>query len=117
MNFGHADLPESLERLEDGSIRVTGHRVSLYHILNALYETDDAAEISDRYPTIPMAVLDQVLDFCRQHPVDLRQFHQEQNAAAESLRRSLTHDGPTRAALLARMPRSAPVIDASATHP
>jgi hypothetical protein len=37
MDIDDFELPDCLERLEDGSIRVAGHRVSPFHVLDALH--------------------------------------------------------------------------------
>jgi uncharacterized protein (DUF433 family) len=103
MNLDEMDLPDCLERLEDGSIRISGHRVSLYHVLDALYANHDSDAIEDLFPTIPPGKLKQAIDFCKNHEELMGFFHEEQRRAAEAYRLSRTESGPTRDELRRRM--------------
>jgi|ERR1017187_5734739 uncharacterized protein (DUF433 family) len=103
MDINDAELPECLERLEDGSIRVAGHRVLLFHILDAIYAGHSNDEIEALFPTIPEHKLSQVRDFCLAYPDAMRQYHTEQCESAERLRVSVESKSPSRAELLRRM--------------
>lgn len=103
MNLDNLDLPDSLERLEDGSTRISGHRVSLYHVLDALYANHATEAIEDLYPTIPPGTLREAIDFCKKHEDSMRVFHEEQLRAAEAYRLSRKESGPTRDELRRRM--------------
>ena len=83
-------------------MRVAGHRVSLYHILDALYSNATLEAIEDLYPTIPRRKLIQVIDFFHKHTDVLKIYHDERRSAAELLRRSNSETGPTREELLKR---------------
>jgi uncharacterized protein (DUF433 family) len=99
------ELPPYFDRWEDGSIRIKGHRVSLYEILDALYAGHSIDEINDLYPTIPVSKLRQVVAFCSLHPETLREFHREQQRQAEARRAAHPPVGPTRAELQKRLER------------
>jgi uncharacterized protein (DUF433 family) len=56
-------LPDFLTRTEKGGIRITGHRIDLYHIM-LLYEEGHPAEmIHIEYPTLPLALIYKVMAF------------------------------------------------------
>jgi uncharacterized protein (DUF433 family) len=86
MDIDHVELPECHERLKDGSIRVAGHRVSLFHVLEAVYKGRSEHEVLLLYPTITRRKLRAVREFCTSHPEMVRGYHAEQLRAAEFLR-------------------------------
>ena len=106
MDIDDVELPECLERLKDGSIRVAGHRVSLFHILDAVYNGRSDHEIQSLYRTITRRKLRAVRDFCISHTERVRGYHAEQLWAAEKLRLSTRNAGPPRDELLRRMKES-----------
>ena len=63
MNIDDMELPECLARLGDGSIRVAGHRVSLFRVLDAIYDGHSITKIHSLYPTISKRKLEAVRDF------------------------------------------------------
>lgn len=75
-------LPPELERRDDGAIVVRGHRVSLHLILDAVYQGAATKEICERFPDIPVAKVQQVLDFCRQHAGPVRRYYEQQQSLA-----------------------------------
>jgi len=103
MDIDDVELPDCLERLSDGSIRVAGHRVSLFHVLDAIYNGHSEREIQSLFPTITRRKLLAVRDFCIRHPEMVRGYHEEQLRAAERLRLSTRNEGPRREELLRRM--------------
>jgi uncharacterized protein (DUF433 family) len=103
MDIDDVELPDCLERLKDGSIRVAGHRVSLFHILDAIYNGHSEHQIQSLFPTITRRKLRAVRDFCIRHPEMVRDYHEEQVRAAERLRLSTRNEGPPREELLRRM--------------
>ena len=58
------NLPEFLTRDADGEIRLTGHRIGLYTVARLCQEGRTAQQIAEELPSIPRALLDQVLAFC-----------------------------------------------------
>ena len=75
-------MPEDLERRDDGAIVLRGHRVSLHLILDAVYQGAGTSEICRRFPDIPAATVEQVLDFCRRHAGAVRRYYDEQQSLA-----------------------------------
>jgi uncharacterized protein (DUF433 family) len=57
------NLPEFLERWEDGEIVLRGHRIRLYTILDDYKAGKTTAEISADYPTLEPGLVDQVISF------------------------------------------------------
>ena len=103
MEIDKVELPKCLERLEDGSIRLAGHRVSLFYVVDALYNGHSEHEIQSMYPTISKRKLLAVRDFCIRHPEMVRAYHEEQLRAAERMRLSMKSEGSSREELLRRM--------------
>ena len=71
------ELPPSLERV-GGGIRVAGHRVSLFHVLDALLDGTSIDRMREMFPTIPPWKLEEVVSFCMQHLDLMRRYHAEQ---------------------------------------
>src|SRR5262249_33120695 len=57
-------LPEFLTRDADGEVRLTRHRIGLYTVARLHQEGRSADQIFEELPSIPRALLDQVLAFC-----------------------------------------------------
>jgi uncharacterized protein (DUF433 family) len=57
-------LPEFLTRDADGEIRLSGHRIGLYTVARLRQEGRSAQQIAEELPSIPRALLDQVIAFC-----------------------------------------------------
>ena len=56
-------LPEFLVDHPDGEIRLTGHRIGLYHIVR-LYNAGASAEgIADEFPTLDLALIHKSIAF------------------------------------------------------
>ncbi len=57
------NLPEFLSRGQRGEIRLTGHRIDLYHILS-LYQAGRTAEmIQAEYPTLSPGLVGEVVSY------------------------------------------------------
>jgi uncharacterized protein (DUF433 family) len=79
-DIGKLELPACLERVED-SIRVAGHRVSLFHIVDELLDGTPPERLRKMFPTIPDAKLDEVITFCKRHDEVMRRYHEEYRSA------------------------------------
>lgn len=79
------ELPDFLSRTEKGGIRITGHRIDLYHIM-LLYEEGFSAEmIHLDYPTLPLALIYKVMAFYLENKAEVDAYVAEVDA--ESKRR------------------------------
>src|SRR4051794_10852883 len=67
-------LPDELERTDD-TIRVAGHRVSLYLILDAYLGGKSIDEIREMYPTIPPNKLWNIIQYIIHHMEIMRNYH------------------------------------------
>ena len=56
-------LPEFLTQSPDGEIRLTGHRIGLFHLLQRYNEGESAEMLAAYYPTLPLALVHKVLAF------------------------------------------------------
>jgi uncharacterized protein (DUF433 family) len=56
-------LPEFLTQAQDGEIRLAGHRIGLYHLIEHYNEGETAEMLACRYPSLPLALVHKVLAF------------------------------------------------------
>ena len=73
-------LPEFLTRDADGEIRLSGHRIGLYTVARLHQEGRSALQIADELPSIPRALLHQVLAFCAANQAEVDAYTQEYSA-------------------------------------
>jgi uncharacterized protein (DUF433 family) len=57
------NLPECLVDHPDGEVRVRGSRIGLYTIIHNFQQGATAETIAEDYPTLPLPLVRQVLDF------------------------------------------------------
>jgi uncharacterized protein (DUF433 family) len=57
------NLPDFLIDHPDGEIRITGHRVGLYHIIDRYLEGDSPETLHEEFPTIALATIHKVIAF------------------------------------------------------
>jgi len=61
------DLPDFLIDHPDGEIRLAGHRLGLYDVISLYQQGYSAEKIGDEYPTLPVAVIHQLIAFYRKN--------------------------------------------------
>ena len=77
------ELPDFLSRTEKGGIRITGHRIDLYHIM-LLYEEGFSAEmIHLDYPTLPLALIYKVMAFYLENKAEVDAYVAEVDAQSK----------------------------------
>ncbi len=59
----HVNLPDFLIDHPDGEILVTGHRISLYHVVGPYQEGYSPEMLAELYPTLPLALIHKVIGF------------------------------------------------------
>jgi uncharacterized protein (DUF433 family) len=64
-------LPDFLTQDELGSIRLTGHRVGLAHLLHAYQEGYSPEMLWSEYPTIPLPLIHKVIAFYLEQQADV----------------------------------------------
>jgi uncharacterized protein (DUF433 family) len=57
------ELPSFLSRGTTGEIRVTGHRIDLYLLVEKYNEGYTAEMLHREYPTVPLTLIQEVIDF------------------------------------------------------
>ena len=57
------NLPDFLDRGQRGEIRLTGHRIALYHVLSLYLAGRTAEMIQVEYPTLSVDLVGQVLSY------------------------------------------------------
>ena len=90
--------PPSLERI-GYSIRVAGHRISLFQVLDAIFDGTPTERMREMFPTIPAGTLDEVCSFCEQNIDIMRRYHAEQQAAIAAAEAGRSGAAPTLAEL------------------
>jgi uncharacterized protein (DUF433 family) len=88
------NLPEFLVDHSDGEIRLTGHRISLYDVISFHQEGYTAERLHERFPSVPLPLICQVLDFYRENLDEVDAYVAECEAELERLRAS-GPKGPT----------------------
>ncbi len=56
-------LPEFLTEVEPGEVRLTGHRIGLYHVIADHKEGYSAKRLHEEFPTLSPDLIEQVLAF------------------------------------------------------
>jgi uncharacterized protein (DUF433 family) len=56
-------LPDFLTRETSGEIRLSGHRIGLYHVVQYYNEGYSAEMLACQYPTLPLALIHKTLGF------------------------------------------------------
>jgi uncharacterized protein (DUF433 family) len=64
-------LPDFLTPAPDGEIRLAGHRIGLYHLVERYNEGDSAEMIANRYPTLPLALVHRTIAFYLDNRVEV----------------------------------------------
>jgi uncharacterized protein (DUF433 family) len=57
------DLPPFLTRHQYGEIRLTGHRIGLFHVVESYNEGMSAEQIQDEFPSLPLDLIRGTLAF------------------------------------------------------
>ena len=67
------DLPGYLQH-SDGEIRLTGHRIGLFHVVDCYQEGYSSEMIGEEFPSLSLALIDRVIAFYleNKHEVDAR---------------------------------------------
>ncbi len=82
------NLPEFLTRGLMGEIRVTGHRIDLYLLVQRYKEGYTAEMLHDEYPTLPLELIEDVIAFYLKHEADVDAYAAEVEAKIDGIRAS-----------------------------
>jgi uncharacterized protein (DUF433 family) len=61
------DLPDFLSREPTGEIRLTGHRIGLFHLVDCYTEGYSPEMVVCHYPTLPLALVYKVFAYYLEH--------------------------------------------------
>ena len=65
------DLPDFLTREATGEIRLSGHRIGLFHVVHYYNEGYSAEMLVGQYPTLPLALIHKVIGFYLENKADV----------------------------------------------
>jgi uncharacterized protein (DUF433 family) len=80
------NLPDFLTRAATGEIRLTGHRIGLYHVVQYYNDGYSAEMLMCQYPTLPLALIHKVLGFYLENKLDVDAYVSECQAALRQQR-------------------------------
>jgi uncharacterized protein (DUF433 family) len=80
------DLPEFLTRGEKGEIRLTGHRIDLFHVISHYNQGYSTAMLLEQYPTLDLPLIQKVMAFYRDHPAEVDAYMADVQAKIERCR-------------------------------
>jgi uncharacterized protein (DUF433 family) len=83
------NLPEFLVDHPDGEIRLTGHRISLYHVISFHQEGYTPEMLHEEFPSLPLPLICRVLDFYRENRAEVDAYVAEYEAELERLEASI----------------------------
>lgn len=84
------ELPEFLVEA-DGEIRLTGHRIGLYHIVLDYNEGDSAEMLACRYPSLPLSLVHKVIAYYLENRRAVDEYVAECQAEMDEQRRVGRH--------------------------
>jgi uncharacterized protein (DUF433 family) len=80
------NLPAFLTQGPYGEILITGHRIGLYHVIVHHRSGESAEQLHQRYPTLPLELIEAVLTFYRANPQEVDAYVSREQAALDQLR-------------------------------
>src|SRR5438128_914354 len=95
-------LPDFLTQAADSEIRLAGHRIGLYTVVRRYQEGYSAQRIADEYPSLPRALIDQVLAFYLDNQAEVDAYVARITAEIER-QESMPSPGPDLAELRRRL--------------
>jgi uncharacterized protein (DUF433 family) len=81
-------LPDFLTQCEDGEIRITDHRIGLYHLIHHYNEGDSAEMLASRYPTLPLPLVHKLIAYYLENQAEVDAYLANCAAAMQQQRKS-----------------------------
>ena len=97
------NLPDFLTEHAYGSIRVTGHRIDLLHLVHYYNEGDTAEMLQMRFPTLSLALIHKVIAFYLENRAEVDAYVARCEEEMERQRAAAPRVGPSLAELQRRM--------------
>jgi uncharacterized protein (DUF433 family) len=95
-------LPDFLVDHPDGEIRVTGHRIGLFHIVRYYNEGYSPEMLSEQFPTLSLALIHKVIAFYLENRAGVDDYVAKYEAELEQ-QRAVAPKGPSLAELRRRL--------------
>jgi uncharacterized protein (DUF433 family) len=80
------NLPEFLVDHPDGEIRLTGHRIGLYHVVFYYNEGYSPEMLVGQFPTLSLALVHKVIAFYLENQAEVDAYNARHEAECERLR-------------------------------
>src|SRR3954451_8191033 len=96
------NLPDFLTRHRYGEIRLTGHRIGLFHVVECYKEGYSPEMIVEEFPTLSLALVERVLAFYRENVEEVDRYIAECRAEIDR-QAAAPQPGPSFAELRRRM--------------
>ncbi len=88
-------LPDFLIDSPDGEIRLTGHRISLYHVVDRYQEGYSAEMLAEHYPTLSLALIHKVIAFYLENQAEVDAYVAAYRSELERQEAETPRRGPT----------------------
>jgi hypothetical protein len=94
-------LPDCLE-WADGEIRVTGHRISLFHVIDSILDGVSLDSMTAMFPSVSPDRLCDVVGYCKENADWARRYNAERLARFSAMAADYATEGPSLAELRQR---------------
>jgi len=81
-------LPEFLMEGSLGEVRLTGHRIDLYHVIYEYNQGHSPEQIHEEFPTLPLDLINSVLAFYQENRAEVDAYVARYEEEAERHRRA-----------------------------
>lgn len=81
-------LPDFLTQAPDGEIRLAGHRIGLYQIVQDYNEGESAEMLASRYPTLSLSLVHKTIAFYLDNRAEIDAYVADCSKALDKLRRA-----------------------------
>ena len=95
-------LPDFLTEHEYGDIRLTGHRIGLFHVVKYYNEGYSPEMLVEQFPTLELALIHKVIAFYLENRVEVDAYVADYDAELEE-QRATAPKGPSLAELRQRL--------------
>ena len=79
-------LPDFLVEVPYGEIRLTGHRIGLYHVVDLYNDGYSPERLHEEFPTLPVDLINKVIAFYRENKTEVDAYMAECVAEMERQR-------------------------------
>lgn len=80
------DLPDFLQRDEFGGVRLTGHRIALYHLIWHYNQGYSAEMLLGQFPTLPLSLIHKTIGYYLENQASVDEYLRAVEAKIEQQR-------------------------------